>query len=143
MYKQQLFSNLRFFIIIFIFCLLFKSCKDKNDKIPYVYVDIYLNIEDFTDLTVPGGSVNITGGVNGIVVYRISYDNFVAFDRTCSYQPEKNCKVSTDSSQNYLICSCCDSEFSIFTGSVTKSPAEFPLKEYQTELDGSSLHIFN
>lgn len=139
----------KIFILLFVFFagMFYFSCK-KNDQgeIPPVPVDIYLYTTDplFFNLQVAGGWEYITGGSRGILVYRASNSDFLAFDRHCPYQPENPCGVvSADSSYVSAVDSCCGSRFSMIDGSVQKGPAAMPMKQYQTNFDGTVLHIFN
>lgn len=139
-------SNIIIFIIL---SLLFAniSCKDKDDVIPYVYIDFYLYLSDpdFSNLNAVGNYVYVTGGFSGIVIYRKSLEEFVAFDRACTFQPSKECeRVEIDESGLFAICPCCNSKYTITDGYVYEGVATRPLKEYGTSYDGNNtLHIFN
>ncbi len=135
--------------ILFIFILGFlslQSCKDKNKPIPNTVVDFYININDvdYSDLQAVGNSIYVYGGVAGIILYRESTESIIALDRCCSFNPDDRCAVKVDSVNSFiLVCPCCSSEFIINNGSVNKSPAQAPLKQYQTSFDGEILHVFN
>ncbi len=126
---------------------LFLSCsKDKNESIPLVNVNVVIHTNDpaFINLTVPGGWTYINGGSRGIIIYRVSNDAFNAYDRHCTYEPENSCAlVSVDVTNITGLDDCCSSKFLLTDGSVTKGPANLPLKQYQTTFDGSVLRIFN
>ena len=123
------------------------SCNKDNEKpVPEVYVDFYININDpqFYDLQSIGGHVYVTGGVAGIFIYRESETTFLAFDRCCTYNVDKRCSVQLDTATSQkLICPTCKSEYSITNGTVLKTPAKQPLKQYQTSFDGEKVHVFN
>ena len=124
-------AKLIIFLITFVF---FISCNGSKNKIPYVYVDMTLNLDnpEFADLSVPGGYVYVTGGFNGIVVYRTSRDEFKAYERACPYDPECG-RVYVVIDSLYLIDTCCGSKFSLtYDGAVLKGPADQPLREYRT-----------
>jgi nitrite reductase/ring-hydroxylating ferredoxin subunit len=136
-------------LIVLICFLLFTATefgceKDRNEIIPYVPVNRYFNIRDpeFFDLSVPNNSVTIKGGLNGIIVYRVSVEEFVAYDRTCTYEPENNCAVETDNSSSAK-CPCCGSRFFLIDGSPLNGPAQWPLKPYKTTFDGTYVRITN
>jgi nitrite reductase/ring-hydroxylating ferredoxin subunit len=136
-----------FFITILVSIFLF-TCKKDKDRIPYVYVDFYLNLNDpdFNELSVVGNAIAVTGGVKGVIIYRKSFDEFVALDRCCSYEPSKSCEyVSVDSTGLFAECNCCKSQFFLYDGYVNKGPAEYPLAEYRTSFNSYSntLHVFN
>lgn len=122
--------------------------KDSNENaVPAVAVDIYLYTTDplNVDLNVVGGWKHINGGVKGIIVYRLNNDEFMAYDRCCTYKPDLACeKVSVDPSNSVMaIDTCCKSTFVITDGSVVKGPATLPLKRYQCNFNGSVIHIYN
>ena len=132
---------LNLFLILII--LLFSCKKDKEDLVPYVYVDfnIYLTNPNFVNLNSIGNSVYVTGGVEGIVIYRKSQDEFIAIERCCSYIPADRRIVEKDSTGQALICPYCNSRFSIFDGSVIKTPAKRPLTLYHTAFDPGNLSV--
>ena len=127
--------------------LLFSTCKkDENNTVPIVPVDtyIYLSNPSFIDLNAVGGWVYITGGARGILVYRKSISEFMAYDRNCTYNSSDACAVvSVDASNIIAVDKCCNSQFSMVDGSVIQNPAVLPLKTYYTSFDGTVLHIYN
>lgn len=138
-------------VLGFIFVLLISvtSCKKKKNNeeyIPYVYVDFYIPISNpqFINLNAVGGWVYVTGGSKGIIIYRKSNDEFVAYDRHCPYMPENSCsQLKVSSSSTTAIDTCCGSEFLLVDGSVLKQPSSYPMLRYQTLFDGNQLRVFN
>jgi nitrite reductase/ring-hydroxylating ferredoxin subunit len=133
---------------ILLFGILISACnkKDENQYIPYVYVDFYISISNpqFVSLNAIGGSVNVTGGSKGIILYRKSIDEFAAYDRHCPYLPENTCSLlKISSSGTTAIDTCCGSEFLLIDGSVLKQPSILPMLKYQTSFDGNQLHVYN
>ncbi|RLD63071.1 MAG: hypothetical protein DRJ01_04680 [Bacteroidetes bacterium] len=139
-------TKLNLFLVIFIVSILFIRC-DKQEYIPNTYVNFNINLDDpvYLDLTVIGNHVFLkNAGVNGIVVYRSGPNEFKAYDRTCTYLPEKNCAVVDDNNSTVLVkCPCCGSKFSLDYGYATEGEATRPLKEYNTNFDGTFLHVYN
>jgi len=123
------------------------SCKKKNDNpIPETYVNFYMNISStlYLNLASVGGWENITGGYKGLVVYRKSSEEFMAFERACPYDWQiDSAYVSVGSSGLILKCKSCGSEFLILDGSILKGPSTLSLKLYKTEFDGETLHVYN
>lgn len=134
--------------IIFLVVIAFMiSCKNENSNegIPYVPVTISINLLDpnFQELKVNGGYVYVTGGVKGILVYRESSGSYLAFERSCTYLPNSDCaRISMDSSQLFLVDTCCSSQFTL-EGNVLTGVAPYALKQYTTNLDGTILYINN
>ncbi len=133
--------------LLTLFLFAFYGCKkDNNNTVPIVAVDlfIYVNNPSFINLNPVGGWVYVTGGVRGILIYRKSTTEFMAFDRDCTYQPADACAtVEVDNTNIIATNVCCGSQFSIYDGSVLHGPAKFALKSYNTTFDGNVLHIYN
>ena len=125
------------------------QCKKDNDNtgIPFVDVNYTIRITDpeFIKLTTVGNWEYLTGGSKGIVVYRISTEEFAAFDRHCTFDPSEVCS-QLDADVTGLRMNdfdCCGSEFSLVNGSILRGPATLPLKRYNTSFDGLTLIITN
>ncbi len=138
-----------FYIILFTtFSLLSCDKQKENNPVPYKYINIFLNPNStqYQDLNTVGGWVYLTDGVGGkgLIVYRLAIDQFVAFDRTCTYDPDIiDAVVDVEASGLTLIDSVCGSKFLIIDGSVTNGPATIGLKQYFTDYDGQMLHIYS
>lgn len=134
-------------IVVLIAAAILYSCKKQSDNnVPTTLVDIYMytNNPSFVNLSAVGGYVYITGGVRGILLYRKSNTEIMAYERNCTYQPTQPCAtVVVDNTHILAVDTCCHSKFSIYDGSVTQGPAAAPLKTYQTTFDGNTLHVFN
>ena len=134
------------FLCMFLFGAGF-SCKKSDESIPNVSVNIHISISDpnFVALNAVGGWVYVTGGVKGIVIYCKAVNEYMAYERNCSYHPnESNAKVDVDASTNlFLNDASCGSKFLITDGSVQQGPASSPLKHYTTSFDGSYVNVYN
>ena len=120
--------------------------KSSNSQVPNSLVDItiYTNDAQFYKLNAIGGWVYITGGVRGILVYHQSVDQYMAYDRDCPYNPTAtNAIVRVDSTNVTVVDTSCGSKFLLYDGSVTKGPATFGLKAYNTTLSGNALRIYS
>jgi len=147
-----------FFILMTACCLVFVQCKkntiDPNqDFFPpvQVYTNLNLNLPTNIGLTFPQGYLYLPQGNKGIVVYNSPNNGYVAYDRTCSYNPTEACAaVTVDSNYIGLRCGtyqvgatpsfkpCCESIFDLNTSIVSKGPATRPLKQYFTSYDVST-----
>ncbi len=135
-------------VIVFLLIASTWSCgeKQKHDSIPEVPVNLYLDINStmYIELNTIGGWVYLTGGYKGILIYRISVDEFVAYDRACPYDPfDAASRIVMDPSGLTCSDSNCTSQFGILDGSVIKGPATIPLKRYNTYYDGNILSVSN
>jgi nitrite reductase/ring-hydroxylating ferredoxin subunit len=111
-------------------------------------VDIYIkpNSTEYLELNPVGGWVYLTAQYpsRGILVYRISMDEFMAYERTCPHDPDKDCaRIQVESSGTTAVDSCCMSRYIMHDGSPFQGPSKRPLKQYRTNYDGITLHIFN
>lgn len=135
-----------FLIIILSFSV--EGCfKDQvHETIPNVAVDVYIDINStiYLQLNTVGGWLYLTGGYKGILVYRLSETDFVAFDRTCPYDPYvPESRLEMDLGNLTVQDTVCHSKFVIIDGSVLEGPATLPMKQYRTNFDGIMLHIYN
>lgn len=136
------------FILFLSILLCITACKKrKNHPVPSVYVDttININLPSYNGLTGVGGWAYVAGGSKGIVVYRQSIDQFVAFDRH-SPAEEGTCvdPLLTDE-ENFLQLNdqCSGATFSLYDGSPI-SGSEYGLRAYLTFYDGGdNLRIYN
>jgi hypothetical protein len=129
------------------------SCKKKNknqsaadNPVPSIPVqmNIYPNGPLYFKVQVIGGWMYIDGGINGIVIYRKSEQEFVAVERTSSYQPNNPAaKVFVKSDNFTLRDTISGSEWRMFDGTVTQGPAQWSLRLYGTSYDGNVLKILN
>ncbi len=123
------------------------SCKkDQRGGVPLNTVDISVNVNNpaYADLAVPGGWLYMTGGSMGLIVYRSSPTDFMAYDRHCPYQPENQCRLIVDESEIMARdTACCHSAYVITDGSVVEGPAALSLQRYNTSFNGTTLRIYN
>jgi len=120
--------------------------KDKQSGVPSTALDVSINLSlpEYNDLTAVGGWVYLSGGSQGLIVYRKDQDTFIAMDRHCPYQPENLCHVTVDNTDVIARdTACCHSAFLIIDGSVTQGPSSFGLKLYHTTFNGTVLRIYN
>lgn len=141
---------LKFVFVVNLFVVFFASCKKsdtQNNNVPATIVDFTININapGYTSLTAVGGWVYVTGGNKGIVVYRKSNTEFMAYDRTCTYDPSASCaRIIVDSSGLQAADTCCNSKFLLTDGNIINGPATVPLKQYNTYFDGSqNLRVYS
>ncbi|MDL2311691.1 hypothetical protein LJC68_02290 [Bacteroidales bacterium OttesenSCG-928-B11] len=134
-------------IITLSLLIMASGCGDYvHPTIPNVHVDftIYPNDPNYPGLNYFGGHEYFTGGVNGIVIYRIDYETFAAYDRACPYDWENpDAWICVDPSGLVLIDSCCGSRFNILDGLPINGPSELPLKYYKTRYNGNRLRIYS
>ncbi|MFH0865281.1 MAG: hypothetical protein V1904_03755 [Bacteroidota bacterium] len=146
MVKQIIKCLILFFFVAVPELFFFNSCKKDEDEIPNAYVNFYIDVTStqYIGLNNIGGYVYVTGGVRGIIIYRSSVDEFMAYERNCPYQPSNSCAlVEVDNSAVIAVDSCCGSQFLLPDGSIIQGPATTMLKQYQAAFDGTILHVYN
>jgi len=121
------------------------TSSDPSPYIPYTIVNEVLNLtgQENANLRFDNGVVTHSGGLRGLIVVRQSTSTYLAFERTCPYQPENTCaRVHIDASRLFLVDSCCTSKFDL-QGQPIAGPASRPLRRYATALSGNLLTITN
>jgi nitrite reductase/ring-hydroxylating ferredoxin subunit len=137
---------MRYFTYIFLgalFCLA-TTCERNDNPLPKVYVNFYIYPDEVghLDLNYIGGHEYLTGGVSGIVVFRIGYWEFSAFDRACPHDwDDLDSWINVEADGITLKCQKCNSLFNILDGSVISGPSKFPLRQYYTQYDGVRLRV--
>ena len=131
--------------LIFVALLLSFGCTKYKGPLPNVYVDFKINpdLDIHYDLHLIGSHAYVTGGVNGIVIYRLSMDAFTAFDRACPHDwdaPEEP-RVFVESNGITLKCEKCETTYNILDGGKIKGASKYPLKQYFTTYDGVILRV--
>lgn len=139
--------NPRFVKLLIILLLIIPLSSCKKDKqtpvIPYVYVNLQLYPNNLDYIPV-SGSVYVTGGYRGLIVYRMNTDEFLAYERCCPYDPDKDCaRVQVEKSGITAVDSCCGSRYILTDGSPIQGPSGYSLQQYRTSYDGNQLRIFN
>ncbi len=144
----QSISLARWMFSISILAFSFLSCKKDNDSnVPDVNVDVYLYLSQPSNvpLNAVGGWIYHDGGNRGLLIYRRGLDDFAAYDRNCPYDPAQACATVFVQSDNFTVRdSCCNSNYSIFDGSVLSGPSSQGLRAYNTYFDGGNvLRVYN
>ena len=153
-------SNLRFFLLTLLLLFVQTACeKNKNDVIPDVYVNFYLDLNDpeFFDLNAVANYIIVTSATNnigpnsagfsgnGIIVYHSMPGEYLAFDRTCPHDYVNSgeaIKVVVDGI--YAVCPVCETNYALPSfGSPTSGPGKYALKNYRTSFDGRFIRVWN
>lgn len=133
-------------LLVALFVTLCACEKERNTGVPPVGLDISINVNlpEYAALQVPGGWVYLTGGSQGLIVYRHSNDQFTALDRHCPYQSANLCRVTVENTNvTARDTACCTTQFLLFDGGVVDGPAPTGLQRYNTNWNGTILRIYN
>lgn len=145
----------RCFIIIgvIIVALTLTTCHEfpENPNAPSVYINFTIqpNTLHYQDLNVVSGYMYLTSEEpsRGIIVYRMTQDEFKAYDRTPPNNPNACCdngvckRLVVD--LPFVVDSCSSIKYNILDGSIIEGDGVYPLIEYHTMYDGYSLRIYN
>ncbi len=142
---------INFFTLIILISLFSLACKKSNVNVNFPNVPVskyvYMNLPPYNTLQVVGNYSYISdAGYKGLIVYHRSIDEFIAYDRGCSYDPTNtNSILNVVSGSLTIKDDACGSTFSLVDGSVTASPATIPLKTYRVDYDQANqkLYIYN
>ena len=140
--------DIRLFLLsLFIMGTLAPSCESNRKQI-IPYVQVHIDLDLYAELGTMGiGSTRVIPdeGYRGIVLYREDDMLFHAYDMTCTEYPEHDEAVVRDTIfEGVYTCPHCKSRFVIINGAYPDSgPAEYPLVEYRTSIQGNLLLITN
>jgi len=134
------------------------GCSDKENTLPLAPINITIdpNSTIYQELNVVGGWLYLAeeDGVlspsRGIIVHRLTTDQFASFERTPPYKPDSCCNPAGTICSRlvveeypFIIDPCTGSKYLIIDGSVVDSPSNMPLGTYISEYDGHLLYIHN
>lgn len=135
------------FVVLLLVGVIAPSCEsNRRQIIPYVQVHVDLDLyAELGTLGIGSTMVIPNEGYKGIVLYREDDMLFHAYDMTCTEYPEHDAGVVRDTVFDGVYrCPNCDSRYVIINGAYPDSgPAEFPLVEYRTRIQGNLLLISN
>jgi len=134
------------FLMLFVSLIFMNSCSKEQQSIPDVYVNFMVNPSSaqYANLNPVGGWYYVTGGYRGILLYHFSQDEFLAYDRACTYDYQKaTAIVEMEASGITVVDPTCGSKYIILDGSPFEGPAKNSLKQYRTSYEGGYLNVFN
>lgn len=133
--------------VFILLCFILISCsKDNEDRIPNMYVNYQITLQEFTIKSSNGlllvNKANNTG-VAGLIIYKKPNNEYVAFDRCSSVNPQQQCAVVPDDPNLTATDPCSGAKFSMYDGSPVKAPATRGLKEYSVIITNFTLAVTN
>ncbi|MBG0781029.1 MAG: hypothetical protein H0S84_02040 [Bacteroidales bacterium] len=154
MSKPRNFIN-GFFSFVIILIITASSCSKEeinpNDPRAYINFTIDPNSTVYHELNTVGGWMYLTADPpsRGVIVYRMSQNEFLAYDRIPPNEPDRCC---TGNECTRLIVGeyypmaydeCNDISYLLLNGSIVEGDGKWPLIQYQTTYNGQLLRIFN
>jgi hypothetical protein len=139
-------------------CLFVISCeKDNGGRLPLPPMNLTIdpNSTIYQEINVVGGwmYLGVEDGADypsrGVIVYRLSTDQFMAYERTPPFKPDSCCNVNktvctsllVDNYFPFVMDTCTGSKYLILDGSVVSGPSNMSLSMYVTEYYGDLLYI--
>ncbi len=144
-------KKLKKYFLIALSVLAFSSlsnCKKDSSSIPAVNVDfyVYLTLPENVSLNAVGGSVYVTGGVRGIIIFRKSQSEFAAYERDCPHDPNAaNARIEVDASGVIGVDPNCGSKFSLADNSIVNGPTARSMRAYSADYSSGAqtIHVHN
>ena len=134
------------FLILFSILTLFSCSKDNLDRIPEAYVNYRITIQEF-NIKSTNGLLLVDqkegGGVAGLIIYKNLGNEFVAYDRCSSVNPQKRCAVVPDDPNLTATDPCSGAKYLLFDGSPFKAPAKRSLKKYNVNISNFGISVVN
>ncbi|NJW52993.1 hypothetical protein HC175_08670 [Salinimicrobium sp. CDJ15-91] len=137
--------------LIFSLIFIFLGCSSDDDlrQNPYLphlnfSVNFDLSLPEYNQLNFPGNKyVTRNYGINGIVIFNLNNDQYLAFELTDPNHVPQTCSSLTVTGTE-ASCSCGDgNKYTIITGQQIAGEGEYSLKPYRAQKIGGVLQISN
>lgn len=137
--------------LIFPVILIFLGCSSDDDlrQNPYLphlnfSVNFDLSLPEYNQLNFPGNKyVTRNYGINGIVIFNLNNDQYLAFELTDPNHVPQACSSLTVNGTE-ASCSCGDgNKYTIITGQQIAGEGEYSLKPYRAQRVGGILQVSN
>ena len=142
---------MKHFLGLFLLILTFSGCSSDDDlrQNPYLphlnfSVSFDLSLPEYNQLNFPGNKfVTRNYGINGIVIFNLNNDQYMAFELTDPNHVPQSCSSLTVQGTE-ATCSCDDgNKYTIITGQLIAGEGEYSLKPYRVERAGNVLRVSN
>ncbi len=152
---QSLKTSLRLLFFLLGISLFLPGCRkeEPNPNIPDVYINFTIdpNSTMYQPLNTAGGWMYLTAEPpsRGIIVHRITSDEFVAFERMPPNDPNRCCegnvctRLVVDEFYPFAKDKCLGTLFSLLDGSIFEGEGRYPMTQYHTSYYGGLLRVFN
>lgn len=131
-------------IILLSMVLNFQACKKGGcNIIPHVAVTETISLVQYPELRIVHQAVAINrGGTAGLIIINLGNDQYAAYDRCSTVEPDKRCAVEI--MDNGLVAKDpCSGATYILTNGSPSNIAECPLKPYRAYKNGELIIVTN
>lgn len=138
-------------VLIFILSACRKEEINPNDPKAYINFTIDPNGTFYQELNTVGGWMYVTADPpsRGIIVYRMTQNEFLAYDRMPPNEPNRCCegnectRLVVGDYYPMAYDECNDISYLLLNGSIVEGDGKWPLIQYQTTYNGQYLRIYN
>lgn len=137
--------------LLFPLSFIFLGCSSddeitRNPYLPHLNFSVQydLSLPEYNQLNFPGNKfITRNYGLNGIVIYNLNNDQYLAYELTDPNHPPQPCSSLVVSGLE-ASCACGDGNvYTIITGEQTAGEGEYSLKPYRVVRTGGVLQISN
>lgn len=133
-------------LILFLFGCSSDDDLRQNPYLPHLNfsVNFDLSLPEYNQLNFPGNKyITRNYGINGIVVFNLNNDQYLAYELTDPNHVPQTCSILTVNGTE-ATCSCGDgNKYTIITGQQIAGEGEYTLKPYRAQRVGGVLQISN
>ncbi|WP_029037325.1 Rieske (2Fe-2S) protein [Salinimicrobium xinjiangense] len=134
-------------LLLVLTCLACSSDDDlrQNPYLPNLNfsVNMDLSLPEYNQLNFPGNKyITRNYGINGIVIFNLNNDQYLAFELTDPNHVPQACSSLTVNGTE-ASCSCDGNKYDIITGQQIAGEGTYTLKPYRTRRTGNVLQISN
>ncbi len=140
----------RIFSLAAVMTCLLASCSSRPENPYEPDVEINIRIEpnsmQYFDLNVVSGWMYVTAPYpsRGVIIYRYSQDEFRAYERTPPNSPDACGEPNALTVESpFVVDGCTDFIYNILDGSIVEGGDGYPLIQYYTQYDGTTLRVYN
>lgn len=135
-------------LVISIIISLFSCVEEEETIVPDVYVNFNISIDlpQYNALNSVNNAVKVPNegyDNNGVIVYRFTLDEFLAFDATCPQHITNSTSIDLDDngSAGTATCPHCKTQYSFYN--FGQASSGYPLKRYNVNQSGTFLNVKN
>jgi len=149
-------KNKSLLLVVLLASLLLQGCREyiENPNYPNAIINftIYPNsIHEYELNTVSGYKYYTSDPLStsrGVIVYRLSMDEFRAYDRLPPNYPNACCDGDGNCTRlvvdfPFVVDNCNGIKYNIINGDIFEGDGIYPLIQYHTVFDGTALHVYN
>ena len=149
-------KNKSLLLVVLLASLLLQGCREyiENPNYPNAIINftIYPNsIHEYELNTVSGYKYYTSDPLStsrGVIVYRLSMDEFRAYDHLPPNYPNACCDGDGNCTRlvvdfPFVVDNCNGIKYNIINGDIFEGDGIYPLIQYHTVFDGTALHVYN